>query len=53
VARPSSVTGSSYNKVSQAFYTEVHAVLAGEKTSDAALKDLSDELAKIKKRSGW
>jgi trehalose/maltose transport system substrate-binding protein len=53
VARPSSVTGSSYNKVSQAFYTEVHAVLAGEKTADVALKDLAAELAKIKKKSKW
>jgi trehalose/maltose transport system substrate-binding protein len=53
VARPSSVTGASYNKVSQAFYTAVHSVLAGEQKADAALKALAADLAKIKKKAKW
>jgi trehalose/maltose transport system substrate-binding protein len=53
VARPSSVTGASYNKVSQAFYTAVHAVLAGEEKADVALKALAADLAKIKKKAKW
>lgn len=53
VARPSAVTGSSYNRVSQAFYKAVHGVLAGEEQPEAALKALAGDLETIKKRGKW
>ena len=52
-SRPSAITGSSYNRVSQAFYTTVHSVLAGEAEPAAALKELAGELDTIKKRGNW
>ncbi|MBL8579486.1 MAG: ABC transporter substrate-binding protein [Mesorhizobium sp.] len=52
-SRPSAITGSSYNRVSQAFYTAVHGVLAGEAEADAALKGLAGELETIKQRGKW
>lgn len=52
-ARPSAVTGSSYNRVSQAFYKAVHGVLAGEAEAAAALKTLAADLDKIKQRGKW
>lgn len=53
VARPSAVTGSGYNRVSQAFYKAVHGVLAGEEQPEAALKALAADLDTIKKRGKW
>lgn len=53
VARPSAVTGSSYNRVSQAFYKAVHGVLAGEAEAAEALKTLAADLDKIKQRGKW
>jgi trehalose/maltose transport system substrate-binding protein len=52
-ARPSAVTGSSYNRVSQAFYKAVHGVLAGEAEAADALKTLAADLDKIKQRGKW
>jgi trehalose/maltose transport system substrate-binding protein len=52
-ARPSAVTGSSYNRVSQAFYKAVHGVLAGEAEAAEALKTLAADLDKIKQRGKW
>lgn len=40
VARPSTVTGARYNRVSQAFYTGVHQVLTGEKSAEQALREI-------------
>lgn len=53
VARPSAVTGSGYNRVSQAFYKAVHGVLAGEEQPEVALKALAADLETIKKRGKW
>ena len=52
VARPSKITGTNYNKVSNAFWNATHDVLAGKAKADAALASLEGELKKIKK-SGW
>jgi len=52
VARPSRVTGASYNEVSNAFWNAVASVLSGKEKADAALKDLDGELADIK-GAGW
>lgn len=38
VARPASVTGKAYREVSEAYFTAVHSILAGEETPEQALK---------------
>lgn len=52
VARPSTITGEKYNRVSAAFWGAVHDVLSGETEAGPALSSLSQELAKISRR-GW
>ena len=52
VARPSRVTGESYNRVSAAFWDAAHDVLSGEVEAEAALGSLAAELASIRRR-GW
>lgn len=52
VARPSGVTGESYNRVSNAFWNAVHGVLSGRESADAALAGLERDLARVKRR-GW
>jgi trehalose/maltose transport system substrate-binding protein len=52
VARPSSVTGDNYNRVSAAFWDAVHSVLSGKAEADAALAGLARDLSRIKRR-GW
>lgn len=52
VARPSTVTGIAYNRVSAAFFDAVHRVLSGRTTAEAALARLEGELTRIKRR-GW
>ena len=52
VARPSSVTGEDYNKVSAAFWEAVHGVLSGRLEPQPALSRLARDLARIK-RGGW
>ena len=46
--RPSGYTGTSYNRVSQAFYRAVHDMLSGEADVKADLKTLSAKLEKLK-----
>ncbi|PLP55758.1 ABC transporter substrate-binding protein [Mesorhizobium loti] len=48
VARPSGYTGSSYNRVSQAFYRAVHEILADGADVDKTLTDLAGRLEKLK-----
>jgi trehalose/maltose transport system substrate-binding protein len=43
--RPSVVAGAKYNDVSQAYFTAVHAVLAGDKDAATAMSDLELSLA--------
>jgi len=52
VARPASVTGDNYNKVSTEFFNTVHLVLSKRAEPDQALSRLDRDLKRIK-RSGW
>ncbi len=47
VARPSVITGRSYDAVSRAYYTAVHAALTRQKSPREALADLEAQLARI------
>ncbi len=46
VARPSSVTGRRYNRVSQAIYDAVHRVLTGEWTAEQAVRQMAVRIRK-------
>ncbi|MBP1849662.1 ABC transporter substrate-binding protein [Rhizobium halophytocola] len=46
--RPSGYTGTSYNRVSQAFYRSVHGMLSGDTKVEPGLKQLSKRLEKLK-----
>ncbi len=50
VARPSTVAGVRYNRVSQAFYSAVHRALTGEVTPRDALRDAERRLKRILRR---
>ncbi|WP_200845363.1 ABC transporter substrate-binding protein [Roseomonas sp. 18066] len=52
VARPSLAAGGRYNRVSNAFWTRVHDVLAGRQAADPALDGLAQDLRRIGRR-GW
>ncbi|MDQ1079580.1 ABC transporter substrate-binding protein [Pseudoroseomonas cervicalis] len=52
VARPSRPTGSKYNRVSNAIWTRVHAVLSQRMQAGAALTALEQDLRRIARR-GW
>jgi trehalose/maltose transport system substrate-binding protein len=52
VARPASVTGDNYNKVSTEFFNTVHLILSKRAEADQALSRLDRDLKRIK-RSGW
>ncbi|NRG16607.1 ABC transporter substrate-binding protein [Rhizobiales bacterium] len=52
VARPSRVTGTTYNQVSNEFWNETHAVLSGTKSPEDALSDLERSLKRMSRR-GW
>jgi trehalose/maltose transport system substrate-binding protein len=52
IARPSKVTGRSYNKVSYGFWNAAHAVLSGRQTPEKALADLEKQLNRLQK-NGW
>ncbi|WP_337267654.1 ABC transporter substrate-binding protein [Oryzifoliimicrobium ureilyticus] len=46
--RPSGYTGTSYNRVSQAFYRAVHDILSGSANTESTLKSLASRLEKLK-----
>lgn len=52
VARPSRVTRSRYNRVSDAVANQVHEALSGRQTPEQALAALADELRRVSRR-GW
>jgi trehalose/maltose transport system substrate-binding protein len=52
VARPATVTGPDYNKVSTEFFNAVHVVLSKRAEPDQALARLERDLKRVK-RSGW
>jgi trehalose/maltose transport system substrate-binding protein len=47
IARPSTVAGSHYDEVSRAYFTAVHAILAGEQQPEKAMADLQSTLETI------
>jgi len=53
VARPSTVTGRRYNKVSSAFVRTVHDVLSGQSNAAEELADLREELERLKPGGNW
>lgn len=53
VPRPSTVTGSNYNRVSNAFWEAVHAVLSGTAKADATIPELAQKLDEIRKNGQW
>ncbi|MGO4388545.1 ABC transporter substrate-binding protein [Microvirga sp. 2YAF29] len=52
VARPASVTGQNYNKVSTEFFNAVHQVLSKRSQAEQELNRLDRDLKRIK-RNGW
>ncbi len=52
VPRPSSVTGESYGRVSNAFFNSVHSVLSGEAEPEQAMGALERDLRRLGRR-GW
>ena len=52
VARPATITGQHYNKVSSEFFNTVHQVLSGRAEPERALAGLERDLKRIK-RGGW
>jgi trehalose/maltose transport system substrate-binding protein len=52
VARPATVTGQNYNKVSTEFFNAVHQVLSKRSQPEQALNRLDRDLKRIK-RNGW
>jgi trehalose/maltose transport system substrate-binding protein len=52
VARPATVTGQNYNKVSSEFFNAAHQVLSGRAQPEQALAGLERELKRTK-RGGW
>ncbi|MGE0658812.1 MAG: ABC transporter substrate-binding protein [Reyranellaceae bacterium] len=53
VARPAAVAGPSYNRVSSAFWTAAHEILAGQAKPGPRLQALQGELKQIKRRGRW
>jgi len=47
VARPSTVSGEYYDQVSRAYFSSVHAILAGEQDAQTAMSELQTKLEKI------
>jgi trehalose/maltose transport system substrate-binding protein len=53
VARPSSVTGPAYNRVSYALANAVHAALAGQSDAATSLRTLERQLRRLQRRAAW
>ena len=53
VARPSSVTGASYNRVSSEFVRAVHNTLAGQGTAEENLAGLEKMLQRMSRNGRW
>jgi trehalose/maltose transport system substrate-binding protein len=53
VARPSSVTGPAYNRVSHAFANAVHAALAGQSDAGTSVRTLERQLRRLQRRAAW
>ena len=53
VPRPAAVTGTRYNRVSTAFWSAVHAVLAGQSDAHTALGSLERNLLRLSRGGRW
>jgi trehalose/maltose transport system substrate-binding protein len=53
VARPSAVTGKSYNRVSAEFWRTTHRILSGQQDAESAITALENRLNKIGRRGRW
>lgn len=53
VPRPSTVTGNNYNRVSNAFWEAVHAVLSGSAKADTSVPELATKLDEIRRNGQW
>ena len=53
VARPSSITGPAYNRVSYAFANAVHATLAGQSDAATSVRTLERQLRRLQRRGAW
>jgi len=53
VPRPAAVTGTRYNRVSTAFWSAVHAVLAGQSDARTALGSLERNLLRLSRGGRW
>ena len=53
VARPASVAGASYNRVSSAFWNAAHDIVSGKAPAAERLATLEQELERIKRRGRW
>jgi trehalose/maltose transport system substrate-binding protein len=53
VARPSAVTGKSYNRVSAEFWRAVHRILAGQQAPKSTITTLENRLNRIGRRGRW
>ncbi len=53
VPRPAAVTGARYNRVSTAFWSAVHAVLAGQSDATTALGSLERNLLRLSRGGRW
>ena len=51
VMRPAAITGARYPRVSNAFFDQVHGVLAGELPVEQALANLESQLKRVKRQS--
>lgn len=53
VPRPSTVTGSKYNRVSNEFWDAIHAVLSGSAKAEASLAELAKKLDEVSGGGKW
>jgi len=53
VPRPSAVTGTRYNRASNAFWNAVHAVLSGQSDAETALRALERNLMRMSRGGRW
>ncbi|MEX0959314.1 MAG: ABC transporter substrate-binding protein [Burkholderiales bacterium] len=53
VPRPSTVTGVRYNRVSSAFWSATHAVIAGQSDAETALRSLERNLMRLSRGGKW
>lgn len=53
VARPSTATGTAYNRLSSRFWNAVHTAISGKRSPSDALKRLERDLQRLRRRGRW